>query len=242
MSMPENIDINGRTLPLIVHFREKTRHLRLRLNHKNQVVVSVPKYCSDRDVLSFVDKQHVWLEQQVACIPESAGISDWLAEHPYLSASGERFPLTIQTMACSKANYQFENGQTQLVFRIPETSVNFESVLLKLVKAFSKDALACRANHHARRLNLRFERLTVRDQASRWGSCSSKKCISLNWRLVLIEPELQDYVILHELAHLTEMNHSRRFWRLLDSYDPLRPDHESALREVAGLIMRVGRS
>ena len=109
------------------------------------------------------------------------------------------------------------------------------------MRLFSKHALACRLAYHARRLNLKFERVTVRDQRSRWGSCSSKKCISLNWRLILVDPELQDYVILHELAHLTEMNHSGRFWDLLDSYDPLRPSHESALKEVTGIIMRVGR-
>jgi len=84
--------------------------------------------------------------------------------------------------------------------------------------------------------------LSVRDQSSRWGSCSSRGAISLNWRLVLMEPALQDYVILHELAHLTEMNHSARFWDLLDTYDSGRAEHEAQLDACCAALMRVGRS
>ena len=65
--------------------------------------------------------------------------------------------------------------------------------------------------------------------------------MSLNWRLILLPPELQDYVILHELAHLTEMNHSARFWALLERYDPQRAEHEAALDALSARLMRVGR-
>ena len=222
MNIPACIDVGGKTVPLIVRFREKARHLRLRLNHKNQAIVSVPRYYSNRDVLSFIDRQYPWLEQQVARIPEASDISDWFKAHPFLSADGKRFSVRVEPVNDLRPNYRFEDDRAEVVLFVPETNEDFNRTLLK-------------------RLNLKFERFTVRDQASRWGSCSSKKCISLNWRLVLIEPELQDYVILHELAHLTEMNHSKRFWDLLDSYDPLRPEHESAMKEVAGTIMRVGR-
>ena len=241
-SIPACINVSERTIPLIVRFRKDARNLRLRLDHKNRAVVSVPWHYSNRDVLSFIVGQRLWLEQQVARIPEATNISDWLKEHPFLSASGERFSVFVESEDCLRAHYQFESSGKKLVLRVPERNAGFERALLRLVRTFSKDALACRIHYHSRRLNLQFKRLTVRDQTSRWGSCSNKENISLNWRLVLIKPELQDYVILHELAHLTEMNHSRRFWDLLDRYDPHRSDHESALKKAAGSIMRIGRS
>ena len=80
-----------------------------------------------------------------------------------------------------------------------------------------------------------------RDQSSRWGSCSSIGKISLNWRLILTAAELQDYVILHELAHLTEMNHSKSFWALLERYDAKRIEHEAELDRIGPELMRVGR-
>lgn len=241
MSVPDFIDIGSRTIPLIVRFRKKTRLLRLRVNFRNQVVVSAPFHYKSEDIVAFLNRQNSWLERQVEQIPEMSGISDWLSDHPFLSASGVRFPVHVESMDCQRASYKFVNEGTELLLIVPRESQDFQGTLLRLVRAFAEDALACRLNHHARQLNLEFKGCTVRDQLNRWGSCSSKRWISLNWRLVLVAPELQDYVILHELAHLTEMNHSKRFWGLLDSYDPLRQEHESDLKELTGTVMRIGR-
>ena len=83
--------------------------------------------------------------------------------------------------------------------------------------------------------------MSVRNQVSRWGSCSFSGTISLNWRLVLLDPELMDYVILHELAHLKQMNHSDKFWNQLEKYDPLYKFHESEINKISSEIMRVER-
>ncbi len=215
--------------------------MRLRLNYRNQVIVSAPAHLSDNQVLSFLKSKYSWLERQMAATPEVTDLSDWLRIYPLLSASGDRFHACLRSEDCRRAHYRFEEEGPTVVFCIPKNSEKPKYALLNLVRLFAKDALACRLNDLARQLNLTFTRLTVRDQTSRWGSCSIKRSLSLNWRLVLLEPELQDYVILHELAHLTEMNHSKHFWDLLDSYDPLRREHESALKEVSNKIMRIGR-
>ena len=125
------------------------------------------------------------------------------------------------------------------MLRLPD--VQDGALLMRVVRHFAKDALHCRTAYHAKRLGLKIPVVSVRDQSSRWGSCSSRGTVSLNWRLVLLKPELQDYVILHELAHLTEMNHSKRFWALLDQYDPQRVANEAALDAITPTIMRVGR-
>lgn len=64
------------------------------------------------------------------------------------------------------------------------------------------------------------KRIQIRDQRSRWGSCSTRGTLSFNWRLVLAPFEVLDYVVVHELCHLREPNHSRRFWRLVESRRP----------------------
>jgi predicted metal-dependent hydrolase len=68
----------------------------------------------------------------------------------------------------------------------------------------------------AAQLGVRIARISVRDQASRWGSCSSTGALSYSWRLILAPPYVLDYLAAHEVAHLVEMNHSARFWRLVD--------------------------
>jgi predicted metal-dependent hydrolase len=73
-------------------------------------------------------------------------------------------------------------------------------------------------------------RVTIRDQRSRWGSCSPKGHIALNYRLLLMPPEVREYILIHELMHLKQANHSRRFWRLVEAACPGFRDAERWLR------------
>jgi predicted metal-dependent hydrolase len=72
--------------------------------------------------------------------------------------------------------------------------------------------LKLRSAYHAARLGVEVRSITMRDQASRWGSCSSRGSLNYNWRLILAPPFVLDYVAAHEVAHLVEMNHSAAFW------------------------------
>jgi predicted metal-dependent hydrolase len=72
----------------------------------------------------------------------------------------------------------------------------------------------------ANRTGLRFRSVTVRVQRTRWGSCSVERHISLNARLLMVEPKVAEYVMIHELCHTREMNHSPRFWRLVERHEP----------------------
>ena len=84
--------------------------------------------------------------------------------------------------------------------------------------------------------NLPVRRVTVRNQRSRWGSCSRRGTISLNWRLVQAPVFVRDYLVLHELAHLTEMNHSRRFWREVARLCPEFTEAERWLKRHSNLL------
>lgn len=79
-------------------------------------------------------------------------------------------------------------------------------------------------------------RITIRNQRSRWGSCSRRGTISLNWRLVQTPPAVRDYLVLHELAHLKEMNHSRRFWNEVARLCPGFRQAEGWLKHHSGLL------
>ncbi len=91
-------------------------------------------------------------------------------------------------------------------------------------KAEAKRRITPRAKAHADQLERRVGRVTVRDTKSRWGSCSARGDLSFSWRLMLAPEPVFDYVVAHEAAHLVEMNHSPRFWRLVGR---LMPDYET---------------
>lgn len=83
----------------------------------------------------------------------------------------------------------------------------------------------------AREMNVKFDRVFIRGQRTRWGSCSSRKNLSFNWRLVMAPPEVLDYLVVHELAHLIEPNHSMKFWLIVKSYCPRYEQHRAWLKQ-----------
>jgi predicted metal-dependent hydrolase len=100
-----------------------------------------------------------------------------------------------------------------------------------LVRRARRDLIP-RLDALSEQLGLRCRRVLVRLQRSRWGSCSSKKVISLNAKLLLLPPALVRSVLIHELCHLAEMNHSARFWSLVARHDPDSRVHRKSLREA----------
>lgn len=100
-------------------------------------------------------------------------------------------------------------------------------------------AVAERVELWARRMDARYAKVGVRDMTSLWGSCSPKGNLSFNRRLLEAPPEVLDYVVVHELAHLREANHSKRFWRIVNHFCPEHKDRRRWLRLNAdGLLPR----
>ena len=131
-------------------------------------------------------------------------------------------------------------GQVYMLRRIPGSRVTLkledENCILTLpepddeasVRAALKQALSRRAlrrirerlDEYAPLLGVEFGRVAIRDQKSRWGSCSQKHNLNFNWKLIMAPPEALNYVVIHELCHLIEFNHSARFWSLVKSQMP----------------------
>ena len=88
-----------------------------------------------------------------------------------------------------------------------------------------------RTAYFAKRMGVDYGRITIREQKTRWGSCNSKGNLNFNWKLVLLDPELLDYVVVHELAHRREMNHSAAFWKVVEVELPDYRERRARLKE-----------
>jgi len=103
-----------------------------------------------------------------------------------------------------------------------------------LEKRYRKSARECferKVVHWHRYTGGNYSTITIRDQKSRWGSCSSRGTLSFNYRLIFAPPGILDYVVVHELCHLTHMNHSKEFWNMVGTVMPDYKKHKSWLKE-----------
>lgn len=108
-----------------------------------------------------------------------------------------------------------------LVIDTPDTSPELlHDCIAGWYKRNGKSVFIRRADYWAALMHVSYQNITLKEQKTRWGSCSSLGNLNFNWRLLLMEPRLLDYVVVHELAHLREMNHSAAFWRIVGAYIP----------------------
>ncbi len=219
------LKVEGLPAPVEVRRHPTARRLTLRVSRTERVVyLTVPRHTDLREADRFVARSLDWVRERLDGVPEPVsfchGATIPLRGVPHdLAFVGPRSGAPVVAVAAPKA----PGGPQALVVA---GNVDHAPRRLKdwLVSEAARD-LDARVTHHAARLGLRARRLTVRDQKSRWGSCSSSGQLSFSWRLVLAPSFVLDYVAAHEVAHLAEMNHGPKFWRLVEK---TLPDYNAA--------------
>jgi hypothetical protein len=95
----------------------------------------------------------------------------------------------------------------------------------------AREIISSSVQYWSSQMGVRYGRIAIREQRTRWGSCSQKGNLNFNWRLVLAPPEVRDYVVIHELCHLSHLNHSREFWARVEKFCPDYREQRRWLRE-----------
>lgn len=196
----------------------RVRRINLRIHSKEKAILTLPRWASLREGYLFLDKQKSWLAKRIKRFPATCKISEyfsdggkvWLAENPHLLSWHENESVT-------KVSYRIYEDHIHL--NIPNDEMREENILFSL-RALAKENLTDRVESLAIDSRLKWNKVRIGNQKSRWGSCSAKGTISLNWRLVLLPYEIANYVINHELAHLKHLNHSAKFWEYLETLCP----------------------
>lgn len=146
---------------------------------------------------------------------------------------GETFPYQGEEhviRVCDVAEHEITDGEIILAKSVvDETSIRdeLESLFRDRARTLFKDLVV----DHAEQMGVEYEGLAMRNQRTRWGSCSPKQNLSFNWRLIMAPPEIAEYVVVHELAHLQEQNHTDRFWRIVREHLPDYRDRANWLEE-----------
>lgn len=209
----------------------RARNYRLTLRRDGVGVATIPARGSEREARRFVEEHQDWLDRarsRQASKPRDATV--WTPGTHVLW----RGAMTEIRPACDGARPAVCLGAE--VFRVPGLQGDLRPTLEAHFLRRGKIELSARTWELSAETNVNVRQVTVRNQRSRWGSCSVGGTISLNWRLVRTPDTVRDYIIYHELMHLREMNHSERFWKLVAGVCPGWEDAERWLKRNGSLL------
>jgi predicted metal-dependent hydrolase len=185
----------------------------LRVRPDGRLRVTVPRWGSKREALAFVEKQRRWIERERARVLADCGPREW-DDGSTILLDGQAVRITIEGEGTRRVAIY---GGRRVHLR---DGVGVREAIEADLRALAREQLVPRLEALAALHGLPVGRVTIRNQRSRWGSCSPAGAIALNLRLVQTPPDVRDYVLLHELMHLRQQNHSRRFWRLVQAACP----------------------
>jgi hypothetical protein len=224
----EMLLVNGREIPIAVVRNRRARRYVLRLREDGLARLTIPRTGSAREAWEFAQRQGPWLERQLKN----------LASRPVRPKEWR-----VGTEIIFRGQWvQLDSGSANVVrldselIPVADTTADLRPAIERHLRALAAKELPARTLEFAALHQLSVQRVTVRAQRSRWGSCSFRGVISLNWRLIQTPPFVRDYIILHELMHLRQMNHSARFWNEVQRACPDYKQAKSWLKENPGLL------
>ncbi len=219
-------------VPVEVRRHPKARRLTLRVSRtRRAVVVTLPVRCDLAEANSFVHRNIDWVRERLGKLPKPVPFRD-----------GAFMPLRSETCQIKFSGRRSRNGPVFLdvdaePYSLLEVSGALEHAPRRLrdwlFEEARRDLDRC-AVAHAKFLGLRPKRIIVRDQTTRWGSCSTTGALSFSWRLIMAPDYVLDYVAAHEVAHLAEMNHGPKFWALVERTMP-RMDEAKDWLQIYGM-------
>lgn len=218
-----------------IKISQRARSVRLQISKEKGLVVTVPRTFNQRLLPGLLQSKMDWITRTIERInqlPDIAGKG--LPDKLILLATNETWLVVYRTDPGSKASLTEQPHGKVLII---SGKIGSKLVVGRLLKNWIKDkairVLPDWLDRIGRRTGLSFQNLTIRDQKTRWGSCSATKNINLNLRLVFLPAHLVDYILIHELCHTQVLSHSATFWKLVASFYPEYKAARKQLRELA---------
>ena len=211
--------LNEKEISYHLRRSKRAKYLRLQINPQTGLEVVLPYRCKIEDAERFIYKKRDWIFEHLQNRPEKS-FYYFLGDKIEIEQSFDLF--------ITKHKISFNKNVLRILSPSGSTDKT-DKIYNAWLKHHGKKYLTERALLLSGRYDFRINRIKIRNQKTRWGSCSSKGNISLNYRLMKYRKEIIDYVIIHELCHLKEMNHSKKFWKLVEQFVP---DYKDLKKEL----------
>lgn len=225
------ITINGQTISYIIKRSTRAKHVRLEVRQETGLTVVIPSFYKLKHLPALLESKNNWILDKLTRYGQVQSLSD--EKEPKsgdtISYLGRNLEV-VKRQNCRNAN-SIKLERNRLVVAIGSASSRLNLILEQWYRMQAAKLIRERANKLSARLGLTYNRILIRGQKTRWGSCSYKGNLSFNWKLIMAPEPVIDYVIIHELAYLKEMNHSKNFWKLVAEHCPHWRNHRKWLKD-----------
>lgn len=206
----ETMRIGGKSVSVKVRLNPRARRLIVKVHPSTgEVAVVAPSERSVQKALDFARQEGDWIAGRLDRVPDPV----YLEPGDTVLFKGNLYVLRLSP---DRGSVWIDNDATRPTIRVTGKREHAPRRVEDWLKKQARTAITRRINALAEELGVNVTRITVRDATSRWGSCSTSGAISLSWRLIMAPNSVLNYVAAHEVAHLREMNHGTRFWRIVD--------------------------
>ena len=214
----------------IIRSRKRRKTLSLKITAQGAVVIQAPYHTPPEEIALFFARKKAWLEEKLLQFRELAAPppSQPLISGQALLFLGVSYPLIVGNQGSQVELFTLKERHFVLNSRVVHHG---RALARSWYEAQARIYLSQRIGDYEKTWDLRPRGVRISNAASRWGSCSPMNLLSFTWRLMMAPPHVIDYVIVHELAHIGEKNHSRRFWDLVSRMMPDYQTHRRWLRE-----------
>jgi predicted metal-dependent hydrolase len=218
--MPQKIILDNRSFDIIHKTNKKIKRVSLTLENQDEIIIKTPLGFKQHLIKEFIYEYQDWILKAIQKVPQKNQI-DFLNGGliPFL---GQNYQIKAQKDQKLK-NPKLIFNQDYFILLYNENNINnklFYEALKKFYKTKSKQIICPIFDKLIKQTNLHPNKISYRFAKTRWGSCSSINNISINYTLLQFNIEAIEYVVLHELCHIAQKNHSKRFWNLVSSYMP----------------------
>jgi predicted metal-dependent hydrolase len=229
--------INGTALTYSLRYSQRARRLRITISDTGVTLV-LPVGFPVREGEKFLTKNVAWVQQQLERRQKLAAKSGRnRLPKDILLLRGSAVQVEIHEEAGRLARSRIEEKGDRLSITLPAgKSAAAPAVLEHWLRELARTEIEAEVAKQAQRMHASPKTVTIRDQRTRWGSCSSRGTLSFNWRLIMVPPTVMQYVVIHELAHMHVPNHSADFWRLVSQFYPAYKEARAWLRKNASLL------
>jgi predicted metal-dependent hydrolase len=228
MRVPRGIVVRGEPVAVSMRVSARARRLRIVVAGPAAIEVVVPRRATGAAVERFLTASLPWLER--ALLAERPALA--LERRGSVCVGGAFVPVELRSGGSPRA--ELRGG----VLEVAGGEEAASGAIERWYRREARARLETAADREAARLGLAYTAIAVRDQRTRWGSCSPRGALSFSWRLLVAPPDVLRYVVVHELCHLRELNHSRAFWALVDAALPGWREQGAWLRAHGGELRR----